>query len=55
MMFDEWFYEEEGFHARSERFWDDYERQDRDTMLEWLRTAYRMGYEEGQLLYGGTE
>ena len=24
-------------------------------MKEWLRTAYQMGYKEGQRLYGGTE
>ena len=53
--FDNWFYELEGFHIRSERFWGDYESKDRDAMMEWMRTAYQMGYENGQQLYGGTE
>jgi hypothetical protein len=53
--FDDWFYELEGFVFRSERFWDDFESKNRDSMLEWMRTAYQMGYEEGQSLYGGTE
>jgi hypothetical protein len=53
--FDDWFYELEGFVFRSERFWDDFESKNRDSMLEWMRTAYQMGYEEGQRLYGGTE
>jgi len=53
--FDDWFYELEGFVFRSERFWDDFESKNRDSVLEWMRTAYQMGYEEGQSLYGGTE
>jgi len=53
--FDDWFYELEGFVFRSERFWDDFESKNRDSMLEWMRTAYQMGYDEGQRLYGGTE
>jgi hypothetical protein len=53
--FDDWFYELEGFVFRSERFWDDFESKNRDSMLGWMRTAYQMGYEEGQRLYGGTE
>jgi len=53
--FDNWFYELEGFHIRSERFWDDYESKNRDAMIEWMRTAYQVGYENGQQLYGGTE
>jgi hypothetical protein len=53
--FDNWFYELEGFHIRAERFWGDYESKDRDVMIEWMRTAYQMGYENGQQLYGGTE
>ena len=53
--FDEWFYEMEGYHFRAERFWDDIAYQDKDTILEWLKTAYRVGYEDGQKLYGGTK
>jgi hypothetical protein len=53
--FEDWFYEMEGFHIRAERFWTDYETQNRDVMIEWLRTAYQMGYENQQKLYGGTD
>lgn len=55
MTFESWFDELEGYHIRSERFWDDFESQDRDAMLEWLKTAYEMGYNDGKVLYGGTE
>lgn len=53
--FDDWFYELEGYHIRAERFWDDFASQDQKLMLEWVRTAYEIGYGEGQRLYGGTE
>ena len=53
--FNDWFYEQEGYGFRAERFWSDYDAKDQIAMMEWLRTAYRMGYEEGQRLYGGTE
>jgi len=46
--FDDWFYEMEGYGFRAERFWDDFERQDRVAMIEWLKTACQMGYEKGQ-------
>jgi 5-methylthioribose kinase len=39
--FEEWFYDLEGFHIRSERFWTDYETQNRDAMIEWLKTAIK--------------
>ena len=55
MDFDAWFYEMEGYGFRAERFWSDYDVKDQVAMMEWLRTAYQMGYEEGQRLYGGTE
>ena len=55
MNFDEWFWELEGYHIRSERFWDDVEQGRKRELYEWLETAYKMGYEEGQRLYGGTE
>jgi hypothetical protein len=55
MDFDNWFYEQEGFGFRVERFWSDYDARNQLAMLEWLRTAYQMGYEEGKKLYGGTE
>jgi hypothetical protein len=53
--FENWFYEMEGFHIRAERFWTDYETQNRDAMIEWLRTAYQMGYQNQQKFYGGTD
>jgi len=48
MTFDEWFYEMEGFGFRAERFWSDFEGQDKIAMIEWLKTAYQMGYEEAK-------
>lgn len=48
MTFDDWFYELEGFSFRSEWFWTDYENQNREAMLEWLKTAYEMGYNDGK-------
>ena len=53
--FDDWFYELEGFSFRAEHFWGDFDAKNQIAMVEWLRTAYRMCYEEGQRLYGGTE
>ena len=60
--FDAWFNELEGYSFRYERFWDDFDSaKDREDyhsmklMVKWLRTAYEMGYNEGQRLYGGTE
>jgi hypothetical protein len=57
--FDDWFYEMEGFAFRAEYFWGDFdcaaETKDYKKIIKWLRTAYQMGYEEGQRLYGGTE
>jgi len=49
MKFDDWFYEMEGYGFRAERFWDDFERQDRVAMIEWLKTAYQMGSEEAKM------
>jgi hypothetical protein len=53
--FDDWFYEMEGFVFRAERFWDDVELLKKPEILEWMRTAFKMGYNAGQQLYGGTE
>lgn len=53
--FEEWFYELEGFAFRSERFWDDFDSHNRESVLKWLRTAYEVGYEQGKKIYGGTE
>jgi len=57
-LFDQWFDELEGFAFRSERFWDDFdyvkESGDGKSIRRWLRTAYEMGYNEGQRLYDAT-
>lgn len=55
MKFEDWFWELEGYHIRAERFWDDVKSDRGQEILEWMKTAYRMGYEEGQRLYGGTD
>lgn len=55
MNFDDWFYEMEGFGFRSERCASDFDAKNWTGMVEWLRTAYQTGYEEGKQLYGGTE
>ena len=57
--FDDWFNELEGYSFRSERFYDDFDfaakTKNYNLMSEWLRSAYEMGYNQGQRLYGGTE
>jgi hypothetical protein len=53
--FDNWFWEMEGYHIRSERFWDDFDNNRRSEIYKWLQTAFEMGYNAGQRLYGGTE
>jgi hypothetical protein len=53
--FDEWFWELEGYHIRSERFWDDVDHNRREQIYEWMQTAFEVGYAAGQKLYGGTE
>ena len=53
--FDSWFGELEGYSFRSERFWDDVDHNRRMEIYEWLQTAYEVGYEDGQRIYGGTE
>jgi len=46
--FDDWFWELEGYHIRSERFWDDVDNDRRRELYEWLRTAYNVGIEVGK-------
>jgi len=50
--FDEWFYEQEGFGLRCERFYDDVDQAVRmsrhDVVVKWLRVAYDLGYERGR-------
>jgi hypothetical protein len=59
MDFDDWFNELVGFSFRSEWFYEDFDyaakTNDYKKIVEWLKTAYKVGYEEGQRLYGGTE
>lgn len=51
MEFDDWFYGQEGFALRAERFYDDVERTHSSnteraiTMVGWLRAAYETGKE----------
>lgn len=58
-LFEDWFYELEGFCFRSERFYDDFDYAaktgDYKKIVKWLQTAYDVGYNDGQRLYGGTE
>ena len=57
--FESWFDELEGYSFRSERFYDDFDYAaktgDYKVIVKWLQTAYEVGYENGQRLYGGTE
>ena len=50
-LFDEWFYEMEGYCFRSERFWGDFdyakESGDMKSMVKWLRAAFQIGYDRG--------
>jgi len=46
--FDDWFYEKEGFGLRSERYARDFDGQNWNVMVEWMKTAYQMGYKKGQ-------
>ena len=52
--FDEWFNELVGFSFRSEWFYDDFDyaakTNDYKKIVEWLQTAYEVGYEEGKKL-----
>ena len=45
--FQQWFSELEGFHLREERFWDACDSKDPKELLDWLRTAWYLGYKQG--------
>lgn len=45
--FEDWFGGLEGFHVRSERFYDDLEAGDKQVMLAWLEEAWLLGHECG--------
>lgn len=53
--FDDWFWELEGYHIRSERFWDDVDNNRREQIYEWMQTAFEMGYAAGQKFHGENE
>ena len=40
----EWLHEYEGYSLRSERLLADIERADSKTILEWIKAAYKEGY-----------
>lgn len=46
-IFDEWMGELDGYSYRWERFCDDCNRSDIDSMKKWLITAIQIGYEYG--------
>lgn len=54
MQFDEWFNETEVFSLRAERFFNDLDHHVPDSqgsnkrMVEWLKAAYKAGYEQGR-------
>lgn len=54
MTFEEWFNEIEGYALRSERFFGDLDHHKPESqgsnkrMVEWLRAAYNVGYEQGK-------
>lgn len=55
MKFEDWFYEQEGFALRAERFYDDLERggngltrEEAITAVGWLRAAYKEGYDQAR-------
>lgn len=54
--FYEWFEEIEGYSMRYERFWDDFDyakdSKDNQSIVEWLRSAFQVGYEQGSKSYG---
>lgn len=48
MTFEEWFYEQQNFSLRAEWFWQDvldYQVDNPEIMLKWLKAAYDAGYE----------
>lgn len=48
MTFDEWLNEIENFSSREERLLEDIANPNTKMMLEWLKAAYIVGYEEGK-------
>ena len=56
--FDDWFHSLEVFHLLSERFWDDVDRGDRDSVVEWMNASFYAGYQAAQNdndSFGGTD
>jgi hypothetical protein len=49
MTFDEWLSEIENYGTRQERFYEEWDNGMSDArMIEWLKSAYTMGLEEGK-------
>ena len=54
MTFDDWFYEQERFSLRAERFYnaiDPDSRIDTKSLVSWLKAAYEAGYEDAMHHY----
>lgn len=52
MTFEDWFYEPEGFALRAERCWEDiqdYQGDNPEVILRWLKAAYTAGREHENL------
>jgi hypothetical protein len=46
--FEDWFYGVEGWHIVAERFWDDYDRGDKEQVRDWIHAAFTVGYVAGR-------
>lgn len=41
--FDDWFWQQEGYHLLGERFYDEHKTHDEKRMFEWLKAAFEAG------------
>ena len=53
MKFDDWFYEQEAFALRAERFYDELEHYKdgafpAENIVKWLKAAYKEGYDQSR-------
>lgn len=51
MKFEDWFYEQEGFALRAERFYSEIDpdsRIDTKLLVSWLKAAYEEGYNQSR-------
>lgn len=44
--FDDWFWQQEGYHLLGERFYDEHKTHDEKRMFEWLKAAYEAGRDQ---------